>query len=117
MLKGLSQEVDYMSVHIYPKAGKIDEDIRTLKLYSLGKPLIIEEIFPLECSQAELLDFIQKSKRIASGWISFYWGQSIADLKSSKALGDQMLVNWLEQFQKMAPTMRGEPIGALRQQQ
>jgi hypothetical protein len=113
MLSGVSKEVDYLSVHIYPKAGKIDEDIRTLKLYSLGKPVIIEEIFPLECSQAELMDFIEKSKGIASGWISFYWGQPIADLKSSKLLGDRMLLNWLQQFQKMAPTMRGEPIAAL----
>jgi hypothetical protein len=117
MLSGLSQEVDYMSVHIYPKAGKVDDDIRTLKLFSVGKPLIIEEIFPLECSAAELLDFIRKSKGIASGWISFYWGQPIADLKSSKVLGDQMLLSWLEQFQKMAPTIRGEQIGALLQQQ
>jgi hypothetical protein len=75
--------------------------------------VIIEEIFPLECSQAELMDFIEKSKGIASGWISFYWGQPIADLKSSKLLGDRMLLNWLQQFQKMAPTMRGEPIAAL----
>jgi hypothetical protein len=112
MLRGVSKEVDYMSVHLYPKAGKIDEDIRTLKLYSLGKPLIIEEIFPLECSNAEMLDFIEKSKGTANGWISFYWGQPIAELKSSKAPGDQMLLSWLEQFRKLAPSIRGEPIDA-----
>lgn len=116
MLLGVFNEVDYMSVHIYPKAGKIDEDIRTLKFFSLGKPVIIEEIFPLECSEAELVDFIQKSKGIANGWFSFYWGQPMADLKSSKVLGDRMLLNWLQQFQKMAPTMRGEPVTTMLQQ-
>jgi hypothetical protein len=108
MLSGVSKEVDYMSVHLYPKAGKIDEDIRTLRLYSLGKPLIIEEIFPLECSEAEMLDFIDKSKEVAKGWISFYWGKPIKDLKSSKDPGDRMLLSWLEKFQKMAPSIRGE---------
>src|SRR5262249_5753884 len=113
MLNRVSKEVDYMSVHLYPKAGKIDEDISTLKLYALGKPLIIEETFPLECSTAEMLDFIERSKGIANGWISFYQGQPIAALKSSIDPGDRMLWSWLEQFQKMAPGIRGEPITAL----
>jgi hypothetical protein len=113
MLRGVSAEVDYLSVHIYPKRGKIDDDIRTLELYSVGKPLIVEETFPMECSLAEMLDFIEKSKGIANGWISFYWGQPIAALRASSNPGDRTMLNWLEQFQKITPTIRGEPIAAL----
>jgi len=72
MLKGVAPEVDYMSVHLYPKARQIDDQIKTIKLYSVGKPLVVEEIFPLECSMPEMLDFIEKSKGMANGWISFY---------------------------------------------
>ncbi|MGO9203001.1 MAG: hypothetical protein ACLQM8_20985 [Limisphaerales bacterium] len=108
MLRGVSQEVDYMSVHLYPKKGKIDDDIRTLKLYALGKPLIVEETFPLECSQTEMLDFLEKSRGIANGWISFYWGRPPAELKASSDKSDRMLLNSLEAFQKMAPPIHGE---------
>jgi hypothetical protein len=108
MLRGVSQEVDYMSVHLYPKKGKIDDDIRTLKLYALGKPLIVEETFPLECSQTEMLDFLEKSRGIANGWISFYWGRPLAELKASSDKSDRMLLNWLEAFQRMAPSIHGE---------
>ena len=107
MLKGVAPEVDYMSVHLYPKSGKIDEQIKTLKLYAVSKPLIVEETFPMECSAAEMLEFIEKSKPKANGWISFYWGKPMAELKASTEAGDRMLSGWLETFQKLAPEMRG----------
>jgi len=112
MLKGVGAEVDYMSVHLYPKAKQVDEQIKTIKLYSVGKPLIIEETFPLECSMAEMLDFIEKSKGTADGWISFYWGKPLAELKSSKDIADRMLFGWLDQFRKMAPTIRTDSPAA-----
>ena len=112
MLRGVGAEVDYMSVHLYPKAGKIDEQLKTLKLYAVGKPLIVEETFPLECSMTEMQEFLEKSKGTANGWISFYWGKPMADLKKSTGIGDHMLLGWLEQFQKKAPVIRGERSGA-----
>ncbi|MEI6235900.1 MAG: cellulase family glycosylhydrolase [Planctomycetota bacterium] len=108
MLKGVGSEVDYMSVHLYPKSGHLDDQIKTLKLYSIGKPLIIEETFPMECTLPEMLEFIEKSKGTANGWISFYWGKPMAELKQSTAIGDHILLNWLEHFQQLAPSIRGE---------
>jgi hypothetical protein len=113
MLRGVSREVDYMSVHVYPKSRKVDDDLRTLRLYSLGKPLVVEEIFPLECSEAEVLEFIEKSKIMASGWISFYQGQPLEDLKPSKNVGDRIVLSWLKQFERMAGTIRGESVPAV----
>ncbi len=108
MLKGVSAEVDYMSVHLYPKSGKLEQDLATLKHYAVGKPLIIEETFPMECTIPEMVEFIDKSKPLACGWISFYWGQPLDELKKSDKLGDRIQSAWLEQFQKLAPTVRGE---------
>jgi len=106
MLKGVGAEVDYMSVHLYPKSGKLQQVLDTIKHYALGKPLIIEEMYPVECSAAEMAQFIQKSRGTACGWISFYWGKPLAELKNSTALGDQLQAGWLETSQRMAPTIQ-----------
>ena len=39
--------LDFVSVHLYPKKDKLDDDLAALKVYEVGKPLVIEEIFPL----------------------------------------------------------------------
>ncbi len=108
MLKGVAPEVDYMSVHLYPKSGKLDQDLSTLKHYALGKPLIVEEMFPMECSAGELLEFVEKSKPLACGWISFYWGRPLEQLQQSSEKADRLQWAWLEQFQRHAQTLRGQ---------
>jgi hypothetical protein len=70
--------------------------------HSHGKPVVIEEIFPLAASSAELEQFIRDSRRDASGWIGFYWGQTPDELRESKAFVDQAMVTWLGLFQKMS---------------
>ena len=107
MLRGVGAEVDYMSIHLYPRAGKIDEGIKTIELYAVGKPLIIEETFPSRCSGAELVEFIKKSKGTANGWISFYWGRTVDELKKSPDVRNRM-AGWLEQFQEIGPAIRGD---------
>ncbi len=94
--------LDFISVHIYPEKGKVDEAMRTLRGFSIGKPVVIEEIFPLKCSQAELEPFIDKSKTTASGWISFYWGKTPEEYRQSKTIIDAIILSWLEMFQRKA---------------
>ncbi len=65
-----------------------------------GKPVVIEETFPLSCSQEEFEEFIDKSAKDAAGWIGFYWGQSPDELKDSKTIGDVLTRRWLEYFRK-----------------
>ena len=65
-----------MSVHLYPERGKVKEALETLEGFSVGKPVVIEETFPLSCSIEELEQFIEESRGVASGWIGFYWGQT-----------------------------------------
>ena len=66
-----------MSVHIYPESGKLDEAIDTLKGFAVGKPVLIEETFPLKCSPRELDQFMTQAKHLKAGWVGFYWGKAI----------------------------------------
>src|SRR5436190_20591340 len=46
-------DLDFISVHLYPAKGKIDEALKTLAGFAVGKPVLIEETFSLWCSAAE----------------------------------------------------------------
>src|SRR6185295_1101018 len=71
----LSTKLDYISVHIYPKTGKVDESLKTLKGFAVGKPVVIEETFPLSCGVEDLEKFLRASQEYATGWIGHYDGQ------------------------------------------
>ncbi len=38
----VAPELDFISVHIYPEKGKVDEAIKGLKKFAVGKPVLIE---------------------------------------------------------------------------
>jgi len=78
----VAPELDFISVHIYPEKEKVDEAIKTLKQFAIGKPVVIEETFPLTCSTPDLEAFLKQSRGIAHGWIGHYEGQTIHDLKT-----------------------------------
>jgi Cellulase (glycosyl hydrolase family 5) len=106
--KAIADELDFLSVHIYPGKGKVDESIQTLRGFAVGKPVVIEETFPLRCSMAEFEDFLVKSEKDAAGWVGFYWGTPPAELKKSKAIADALLLGWLEVFER-----RGKELGVI----
>jgi hypothetical protein len=106
--QAIVDELDFLSVHLYPQAGKVDDAITTLKGFAVGKPAVIEETFPLRCSAAELDSFIEKSEGVAAGWIGFYWGVPPEQLRKSKAIADAMTLGWLEVFEK-----RGKKLGVI----
>jgi len=96
----ISEDLDFIAVHIYPEEGKLDEALETLKGFSVGKPVLVEEIFPLRCSVKEVEEFIERSKEIASGWLGFYWGKTPDECLKSKTIRDQLMFEWLELFQR-----------------
>jgi hypothetical protein len=97
-------DLDFLSVHLYPEKGKLEEGLQTLKGFSVGKPVVVEETFPLKCSPEELQGFIHRSGKQAAGWISFYWGKPLKELRRSKDIGDSIQWHWLELFEKHAMT-------------
>jgi hypothetical protein len=94
--------LDFVCVHLYPESGKRDGAAKTLKGFAAGKPVVVEETFPLKCSPKELDAFIDKAGSDAAGWISFYWGTPPEALRKSKEVKDALLLDWLERFEKRA---------------
>jgi hypothetical protein len=99
----IAADLDFVGVHLYPEKGQIDKALKTMAGFDVGKPVLIEETFPLKCSIEELEKFIDGSKKTAAGWVGFYWGQSPEELQRSKAIGDILTLQWLEFFQKHRP--------------
>ena len=95
---GSIEYLDFVSVHFYPETNQIPKAITALKVYDLGKPIVIEEMFPLKCSSTELMEFVKESKGIATGWISFYWGRPIDEL-DQKTISGKITFDWLKAFQ------------------
>ena len=50
----VGERLDFVAVHFYPKTGKVDDALKGLKAYEVGKPVVIEEMFPLSCGMDEL---------------------------------------------------------------
>ena len=101
----VADDLDFVSVHLYPKKGQVDEALKTLAGFAVGKPVLIEETFPLACSPEELEEFIDGSKKHAAGWIGFYWGKPPEELRRSKTISDALTLGWLELFEKKAKAL------------
>ena len=109
--KTVAPELDFISVHIYPEKGKVDEALAGLQKFAVGKPVVIEETFTLTCSIPELEEFIKKSRGVACGWMGHYDGMTIEQLdalrKSKKIkIGQSVYLGFLELFKQLGPTLR-----------
>ena len=100
--KLVDEILDFVCIHLYPDRGKVDEALATLKAFSLGKPVVIEETFPLKCSIEEFARFATDSRKTAAGLIGFYWGETIEDLRAQKTIPAAITAAWLEAFRRIA---------------
>ncbi|MGH7135928.1 MAG: cellulase family glycosylhydrolase, partial [Pirellulales bacterium] len=98
----IADDLDFVAVHLYPKSGQLSEALDTLGGFAIGKPVVIEETFPLNCSPKELGEFIEASKKHAVAWIGFYWGKTPDELRQSGSVADTLTLEWLELFEKKA---------------
>jgi hypothetical protein len=99
----IAPDLDFLSVHLYPEQGKVPEALETLKGFAVGKPVLIEETFPLHCSLPEFKTFIEGSRATAAGWIGFYWGKPPSELRQSHTIADALLLGWLDFFTSSRP--------------
>ena len=103
----IGAKLDFVSVHFYPRKGELEKALTALSVYELGKPLVIEEIFPLKCGQDELDQFIDRSRKTVDGYIGFYWGKTIDDYERGKPdLASAITAQWLKYFKQKAPSMK-----------
>ena len=103
MPKEVGPELDFICVHIYPEAHKVGAALDTLRRFFVGKPVVIEEMYPLSCSMDELASFVDQSAKTARGWIGFYWGKTAAECHKSGTIADAITAGWLEWFQRHGP--------------
>jgi hypothetical protein len=98
----IADDLDFLCVHLYPAKDKVGEALKTLSGFNVGKPVVIEETFPLRCSLEEFRSFVEGSKKHAVGWIGFYWGKPPEELRKGRTISDAIMLGWLEYFQKVA---------------
>jgi hypothetical protein len=102
--------LDFVSPHLYPRTGKLAQEIDTLKKFDFGKPIVIGETFPLSCSAEEERTFLRQSRGIAAGWIG-HWPDDtpdkLAELKRSGkiSIAQAIWLSWVELFREMGPEM------------
>jgi hypothetical protein len=110
--KVAADQLDFVSPHLYPKTGKVDEEIKLLKQFDWGKPIVIGETFPLNCGVDDERDFLLKSREFASGWIGHWPDESPAKLAELKKTGKATIHNaiwlsWVGLFQEIGSQMTG----------
>lgn len=104
----VGKRLDFVAVHFYPQKGEVEKALKALRAYEVGKPLLIEEIFPLRCGIDEVIEFINKSSDHADGWISFYWGTTAEELQAKKnpTIGEAITASWLKRFHEMSEAFK-----------
>ncbi len=110
--KAAAEQLDFVSPHLYPKTGKVDDEITLLQKFDWGKPIVIGETFPLSCGVDDERDFLLKSRGIAHGWIGHWPDESPAELAELKTTGKATIHNaiwlsWVNLFQEIGPQMTG----------
>jgi hypothetical protein len=104
--QAVAGKLDFVCVHLYPKTGQLAPDLKLLQGFKVGKPVVIEETFPLSCTVTELRQFLEASRKDAAGWVGFYWGQTPAELGESGKVGDALTAAWLKLFQELNPVAK-----------
>ena len=104
----VSGALDFTSIHLYPAKGEVDKALTAMGVYDIGKPLVIEETFPLACTLEEMDDFLKRSKPRAEGYVSFYWGRTIGEYAAATEKKDvaALIGAWLKYFQQEAGFMK-----------
>jgi hypothetical protein len=113
--KGAAAELDFVSPHLYPKTGKVKEELELLQRFDWGKPIVIGETFPLSCGPDDERDFLLKSREFAHGWIGHWPDESPTELAELKKTGKATIHNaiwlsWVELFKEIGPQMTGGSV-------
>ena len=101
--KAYAQDLDFISVHVYPKRGELQNSVDLIDNLQTDKPLLIEETFNLRTGVGDLERFILETRPKTSGVIGFYWGETISELNNSLSIKDALMKNFLTMFVKLNP--------------
>jgi hypothetical protein len=108
--KVVAPELDFVAVHIYPESGKVADALKNLEQFEFGKPIVVEETFPLSCGVDDERDFLLRSRSIAAGWIGQYPSETPDQLLALKQAGtitpgQAAYLAWIELFREIGGPM------------
>ena len=83
----IAPHLDFISVHIYPDRKLPEEAMEALRVCAVGKPVVVEETFPLSCDGQQFESFMRASREVACGWIVHYDGATPDDLDALEKAG------------------------------
>lgn len=104
---GTAAQLDFVSVHLYPGRNQLEKDKAALAAYEIGKPLVVEETFPLNCTLADMDAFMDATAGTVDGWVGHYFGATVAEHRAGKGLADHLKAAALEHWQRKGPQVRG----------
>lgn len=108
--EAVAAELDFNAVHLYPEAGKVADALNTLGRFQVGgKPVVVEETFPLRCPIADFARFADAARDSTAGLVGFYWGQDRTELKKVGTIAASMTDQWLDYFEKAKRPAAPEP--------
>jgi len=112
--KEVAENLDFVSVHFYPKQGEVDRALTALAAYDIGKPLVIEETSSLYCGIEEFDVFVDGSREMVDGYMGFYWGKTKDEyLQRKDDIAAGIMAQWLKYFYtKRAEILRLQQPGA-----
>ena len=110
--KAAAEQLDFVSPHLYPKTGKVDDEIKLLKKFNWEKPIVIGETFPLSCGADDERDFLLQSRNFAHGWMGHWPDESPVTLAEMKKTGKATIhsaiwLSWVDLFREIGPQMTG----------
>lgn len=110
--KFVAQNLDIISLHLYPRSGEAERAAASLAAYDIGKPILIGETAALYCDFDDLSTFIDMSRERADGWLGFYWGETEAELDQKPGdIGAALMKGWLELFRAKRASIVGDGTG------
>jgi hypothetical protein len=103
----VGKHLDFASIHMYPKSGEIEKAVKATAVYDVGKPLVIEEVFPLACSVEELDQYIDGTKDRVDGWIAHFFGRTIEEHAAGAEPAGPIVAEFLKYWRE-----KGKAIGS-----
>jgi hypothetical protein len=104
----VARHLDFVSVHLYPKTGRLKAEMDALALYDIGLPLVVEETFPLACTAEEFDRFFDAASDRADGWVSHYFGHTPAEHRRGAEPGGETVGKFLEYWAKKGEGLNGK---------
>jgi len=97
------EDLDYVSIHVYPKSGELQRSIDKVINNQGNSPLILEEISNLDCNIQELEDFLNQIEGKYQGLMGHYFGKTLSQMQANNSFSDATRANFINFFRANNP--------------